>query len=299
MRHTTTRPALVLGPLFLDIVMGPLPHLPEPGTELWTEGCVFAAGGSANQAVALSRLGVPTQLRSFVGEDSAGATVRSLLESERVGTDLLVPVEQQSVTVSLSLGNDRAMVTRGTEKVPPLADHPRPAALLADLRAIGENRSTIAGWRRTPNAPLVFAEVGWDQSGRWDPAVLQHLDLVDFFLPNLGEALAYTRTDSAEDAAKQLRTYGPSVVITCGADGALLHDDVGSRLIPSPKVKAVDPTGAGDTFSAGLAWGLLQGWDADRAVRAANRAAAWSVRTLGGSASAPTKEQLTQWHPEL
>ena len=48
---------LVAGPLFLDVVMGPLGHAPVPGQEQWVPGCALAPGGAANQAVALARLG--------------------------------------------------------------------------------------------------------------------------------------------------------------------------------------------------------------------------------------------------
>ena len=39
---------LVAGPLFLDVVMGPLGHAPVPGQEQWVPGCALAPGGSTH-----------------------------------------------------------------------------------------------------------------------------------------------------------------------------------------------------------------------------------------------------------
>lgn len=292
--HTTsTAPVLVAGPLFLDVVMGPLSALPEPGQEQWVPGCTFAAGGAANQAVALARLGVPTTLCSYIGADQPGQLTRSLLAAEGVDLSGLVEAAHQSVTVSLSLAQDRAMVTCGSDRAPLLSPTPNPpAALLADLTAIGANRGVIASWRDQSPDLLVIADVGWDPTGQWDPSILQHLDLVDIFVPNEVEALNYTGAPSVEAAAEQLAGHHRSVVVTRGAKGAYAWTHNRGRLVPSPTVETVDPTGAGDTFTAGLTRALLRGEDIFEACHHANLAAAWSVQSLGGSVSAPYPEDL-------
>lgn len=295
---TDSGSVLVLGPLFLDIVMGPLGHLPEPGTELWTDHAVFAAGGAANQAVALARLGTQTALRSYIGEDTAGDITEALLLSEGVDISKLVRTETQSVTVSLSLKTDRAMVTRGSDAAPRLDPGDPPAALLADLRAIGKNRAVIKEWMTSSEPPLVFAEVGWDPTETWDPAILDHLDLVDYFLPNEEEALAYTRTQTATDAAIKLNELVDTVIVTRGSAGSLVCVGGQTEMIAAPLVEPLDPTGAGDTFSAGLAHALLRGDPLSEATQFGNKAAAFSVQNLGGSVSAPTHSQLDAWVPK-
>jgi ribokinase len=62
---------------------------------------------------------------------------------------------------------------------------------------------------------------------------------------------------SPEDWARALLALGPrSVVVTLGAEGALVASAEGSTRVPSVKVEAVDTTGAGDAFTAALAWKL-------------------------------------------
>jgi sugar/nucleoside kinase (ribokinase family) len=57
--------------------------------------------------------------------------------------------------------------------------------------------------------------------------------------------------------------------------------------VPAVPVEVADPTGAGDVFVAGYLYGMLAGWPLAPRLRFAALAASYSVRTLGGAASAP------------
>ena len=94
-------------------------------------------------------------------------------------------------------------------------------------------------------------------------------------------------------AAKQLRASGPKVVIVkLGAQGCLLLDGDGAQWLAAPAVHAVDTTGAGDTFNAGLAVALAQRQPMAVAARFAVAAAALSVTRHGAQASAPTHAEV-------
>lgn len=293
----TDASVLVVGPLFLDVVMGPLDVLPQPGQEKWVKGCAFVAGGSANQAIALAKLGLEAKLCSFIGQDAPGVLLRDLLNQAGVNQDVLVETKTQSVTTALSVGNDRAMVTCGTDDAPPLTFDHQPAALMGDLRAIGANQEVIKAWKQTPNAPLIIGDVGWDESGKWDPADLDILNLVDYFVPNQEEALCYTRQATVAKAAQELQKLVPAVVITRGPQGVYAYDGTQVVDLPEIPITPLDPTGAGDTFGAMLTWALLQGLPLHEAVSGAALAATYSIQSLGGSASAPTLAQLRDWIP--
>ena len=64
--------------------------------------------------------------------------------------------------------------------------------------------------------------------------------------------------------------------------------------VPSPKVKAIDSTGAGDSFIGALAYGISQGDALPVAAAFACRAAAYSVQRAGTQISYGTREQLEQ-----
>jgi sugar/nucleoside kinase (ribokinase family) len=77
--------------------------------------------------------------------------------------------------------------------------------------------------------------------------------------------------------------------VTDGARGAVGVDGTTGELVrvPVPKVPAIDPTGAGDVFTASLIAGLAHGWPLRTRLRVAGACAALSVQSLGGASSAP------------
>jgi ribokinase len=80
------------------------------------------------------------------------------------------------------------------------------------------------------------------------------------------------------------------VVVTLGAEGALLARDTGEPLrIPAPAVSAVDTTGAGDCLNGALAAELARGAALEDAVAFAVRAAALSTLAAGARAGMPTR----------
>jgi ribokinase len=99
--------------------------------------------------------------------------------------------------------------------------------------------------------------------------------------------------DTPEDWATALLARGPrSVVVTMGAAGALVAGPDGTAQVPSPRVTAVDTTGAGDAFTGALAWRLGTGDDLQTAVRFAVRVGAVAVTKAGAQESFPTLEEV-------
>jgi sugar/nucleoside kinase (ribokinase family) len=302
---------VVAGLLFEDLVFE-LATPPRPGAEVWADGYAEGPGGIANFAVALSRLGLRTGLAATVGDDDRGDRILAALTAEGVDLRLTrrVPGWPTPVTVAMSYDADRALVTRGT--APPLsADDLITSAPAAASIAWGDDppdpprfaRAVAAHLGPWPNEWLakaraggctVFADVGWDPTGGWDPAVLDQLEHCDVFTPNAGEAMRYTRTPSPARALDVLARLVPVAVVSLGADGALAVDGrTGERAdVPGLAVPAVDPTGAGDVFAAGFIAGTL--WDLPLRDRLAfaNAVAALSVTRPGGAVAAPAWADL-------
>lgn len=78
-----------------------------------------------------------------------------------------------------------------------------------------------------------------------------------------------------------------SVVLTVGARGAIVADASGATRVPSPRVDAVDTTGAGDAFVGALAFRLSEGDGLVQAARLAARVGAAAVRGSGAQPSYP------------
>ena len=219
------------GTVFLDIIFTGLDSAPVRGTESWARGMGSSPGGVANMATALARLGLRTSLAAAFGDDHYGEYCWDALEQGE-GIDLslsrTVPGWHSPVTVSMAYEGERTMVSHGHEAPPPepAPDCPPPArAAVASLtpgRAEWIAQAARKGTR-------IFADVGWDDTGRWDPADLADLEHCEAFLPNAEEAMRYTRTDCPRAAARALTDRVPLAVVTLGAEGAYAVDGAHRR----------------------------------------------------------------------
>ncbi|MEC3978994.1 carbohydrate kinase family protein [Amycolatopsis sp. H20-H5] len=292
---------LLSGTVFLDIIFAGLPQLPKCGTEVWATGLGSSPGGIANLAVALRRLNLHTGLAAAFGEDAYGDFCWEVLAGQE-GVDLSHSRRfygwHSPLTVSMAVERDRSMVTHG---------HPAPVTADDLLTPPPRTRSCFVhvdlhtdNWVRTAKeqGSLLFADVGWDPTQRWEAATLrQMLDGYDVFLPNSVEATAYTRCDDVKAAAAKLAEIVPVVVVTRGSNGAYAVDSATGETaeVHGLNVAALDPTGAGDVFGAGFVVGTLAGWPLSDRVHFANVCAALSVQHFGGSQSAPGWSDIAAW----
>ena len=138
-----------------------------------------------------------------------------------------------------------------------MGDPPEARTALVHLEA--EPREWIA--KAAANGTHIYADVGWDATEQWSTDLLDQLRLCHAFLPNEGEAMAYTRTDSAVAALGTLSELVPVAVVTRGGDRAMAVDQTtrGYPEVPAPAVDVVEPVGAGDVFGASFVASPLPG----------------------------------------
>ena len=298
----------VQGMVFLDIVFTGLHEMPRAGTEVWADGMGSCPGGIANLAVASSRLGLRTSMGAAFGDDDYGDFCwRVLQDQERVDLSMSrrYPHWHTPVTVSVSLDGDRTMITHGhdapEDATTMLGGAPVARSVLIDLdghKPLGVGHPERA-WAEQAQAAgsLLFADVGWDPTGAWSPTVLDQLSLCHAFLPNAVEAMAYTRTDSPHDALYALADLVPLAVVTIGRDGALAIDSATGEeaSVPALRVDAIDATGAGDDFDAGVLGGTLAGWPLLDRMNFATLCSSLAVQEFGGSLAAPGWGDIADW----
>ncbi len=289
------------GTVFLDIIFTGLDSAPVRGTESWARGMGSSPGGVANMATALARLGLRTRLAAAFGDDVYGDYCWDSLERDE-GIDLSLSRRVRGwhspVTVSMAYEGERTMVSHGHEAPPPEEPAPQcppPARACVASLTPGRPEEWIA--HATRHGSRIFADVGWDDSGHWDPADLADLEHCDAFLPNAAEAMRYTRTDCPRAAARKLAELVPLAVVTLGADGAYAVDSATGETaeVPALTVETLDPTGAGDVFVAGFVTGSLAGWPLADRLAFASLTAALSVQEFGGSLSAPGWIEIAAW----
>ena len=285
---------IVVGSVNADLVVR-APRLPGPG-ETVTGGTFARHGGGkgANQAVAAARLGARTALVAAVGGDDFGAEALRGLAAEGVDVDGVARLADVATGVALIVVDERAenqiAVASGANAA---LDGAFVAAALERLEGgvvllsleVGD-AALLAGARGARLAVLNPAPA------REVPAAL--LDAGPLLTPNAGEARDLTGEEDPRAAALALRERtGAPVVVTLGADGALLADGPGEPVrVPAPRVDAVDTTGAGDCLNGALAAELARGAALEAAVAFAVRAAALSTLRQGAREGMPTREAV-------
>ncbi|QKV94870.1 ribokinase [Streptomyces sp. NA02950] len=301
---------LVVGSANADLVIG-VERRPGPGeTVLGSDLAVHPGGKGANQAVAAARLGARTALLARVGDDEHG---RLLLDSLRTaGADTSgvltggAPTGVALIAVDPS-GDNSIVVSPGANARLTPGDVRAAARLLASARVVSLQLEIPL---ETVAEVVRAADAGTD--GRPGPRVVLNpspaaplpdevLAVCDPLVVNEHEARFLLGDDPAggsaepEEWAAALLARGPrSVVVTLGAQGALVADGGRTVRVPSLPVKAVDTTGAGDAFTGALAWRLGAGDDLETAVWFAVRVGAAAVTRAGAQESFPTAEDVAR-----
>ncbi len=276
----------VASPAFLDLTFVGLEAVPGPGEERFAGDLVRSPGGGAITAIGAARLGLRTALLAPLGDDPAGAFVRS--ELEREGVELVGPtVTRTPVTVVMPCAGERAMVTYD----------PGARARAADFDAVAP-RAVVAAVDQhdlVPAGARLYVSCGDDDARAFAGGLPQPLSARALFV-NRREALVLAGAASADEAARRLADTGAElVVITLGADGAVAMID--GQLAELPGFDAgtpVDTTGAGDLLCAAFAWAELEGAPPEVALRWAVLYATLSVTVPTGAAGAVTRDRLVR-----
>ena len=134
-----------------------------------------------------------------------------------------------------------------------------------------------------------------DPTGAWNVPVLGVLAETDILFVNEAEALQLSRSRSVPRALKTLSQFVSCVVIKRGARGSIAVKDGEISSAPGYKVKAVDTTGAGDSFAAGFVSAYLAGSSMAACLRAGNACGALTVLKVGGTPDQPDQNTLRKF----
>tara|TARA_B100001013_G_scaffold257412_1_gene160929 strand:- start:739 stop:1650 length:912 start_codon:yes stop_codon:yes gene_type:complete len=289
---------VVLGSANLDIVV-PVPHHPAIGeTVLGGHHDRIPGGKGANQAVAAARLGARVAMVGRVGSDDAGGTLRAALQGAGVDCRHLA-VDGQAASGLALIGVDRS--GDNTIIVSPGAnDRVGPDDVAAAAPFLASAAVTLVQLE----VPAMAVEAAAAASGgkvvlNPAPASLLSaalLERVDVLVPNrieLAQLAGSAEADglaAVEEMARGLPV--PTVVVTLGADGAILVSGGDALFLPAPPVEVVDTTGAGDAFCGAIAEALARGVAIDEATARAVHAGSLATTRRGAQPSLPTGAQV-------
>jgi ribokinase len=272
---------VVVGSVNLDL-SATVGRLPAPGeTITGAKLSRFPGGKGANQALAAKRLGADVRLLACVGDDAAADEALALLRESGVDLSGVEVLPDESTGIALisvaATGENQIVVAPGANAAMAPGSLPDLAAdaLICQLEIPGDVIAAAAerfeGFFCANLAPAKEIDV----------AVLQRADLV---VVNETEAAWY---------GDALSACGGLIATTFGARGAVLRQ--GDRVIAEaapPAVVAIDTVGAGDTFTAALTLGLVEGQSAEDALIFACAAGALATTREGAQPSLPVREEV-------
>ena len=282
---------LVVGDICLDRWCRYDPSLAEESRETGIPRCAVVStsvspGAGGTVAVNLEALGAGrVSVLGVAGRDGFGHELRRALSVAGVENDLLIADESVATFTYTKLIN----VTTGVEDLPrvdfvntgplgatverQLVQRFHSAVGAFDAVVVSDQAETEHGGVVTRNIRSALAEAARSNLDR--AFVADSRKRVEQFrymiaTPNESEANdACRRAFGLVDYQKLHRMIGgPALVVTMGRAGAWLLDGDTARLFgPCPGAEPIDPCGAGDSLSAGLALALAVGADVEFALR--------------------------------
>jgi sulfofructose kinase len=290
-----------LGQCSLDYI-GKVDLYPPPDVKCELRETVLQGGGPVATALtALARWGISCCFAGVVGDDLFGGLIEQSLREEGVGTAGLV-VRKGVASQFAFIAAEQSLGRRNIFWRRPGGPELRPGEInLAILRrarlfhtdGLCMEAARFAAKEARRAGVTVVVDGGTLREGMLDLAGLS-----DCFVVSESFARALTGGDDPRRACRMLSELGPRLVgVTLGKAGYVAM--AGGRLIEKGAypAKAVDTTGCGDVFHAGVIYGLLRGWDAKKSLDLGAWAAAQVSRRLGGRSGIPTLAALRERYP--
>lgn len=296
---------ICIGMALADVIIRGFNPTPVSASGYIAESASLNPGGEAvNEAVAAAKLGLKTGICCALGNDAAGEMVLNELRKHGVDTRIVArtpatPVtamfvredgSRQSITnqahrynfhpeMELSLLSGARALILGSLFRAPFDDPDVIHAVVSGAKGGGQ---LVVADTKIPNFRFLALE-----------DIRDSLALIDYITPNEDEARHFTGKDEPEEMADVFLDYGVrNAVIKLGSKGCLLKNRELSLRLPAERVRAVDATGAGDNFAAGLVSEILRGSAPEQALRFANACGAICATAVGAGTALKDREQV-------
>lgn len=258
----------------------------------------YMTGGEAlNSAIVLSRLGLRVQLDgNWIGDTPAGERLLSLIHSHNIDTSRVRVKASFGGVEEVVFSDNRSRTIFGnyvdllssTRKwnIPKRVDIANARIVCVDPPFRDE--STLVGqYAVEEGIPFVSVDCAYDQ--------LLSAQAAAVVLSGEFRNRQYPQADiSGLFAEYQTRAQG--LVVFTGGEGAVLYGRRGTpaRQFLPYRVRVVDSAGAGDSFRAGVAYGLLNNWHDEKIIQYASALAALVCERVPGVLNSPSAAEVAE-----
>jgi sugar/nucleoside kinase (ribokinase family) len=289
-----------LGIIVADVIAKTVNTLPEEGKlDLIDQLELHLGGCASNAAVDLEKIGIKTAVIGKVGDDGFGSFVINEMKSQNVNVEG-IKVSKASKTsasiVSVHSNGERSFLHHIGANADFVIDDINYAIILKSKvlfiagallmpRFDGIASAEVLKIAQGANKITVM-DTAWDSTGKWMQNIKPCLQYIDYFIPSLEEAEMISGKSEPEDIADVFLEAGvKTAVIKLGSKGCYIknksHEQYNIEAFLG--IKAVDTTGAGDSFAAGFITGILRGWDLPACGEFANAVGAHCVMKVGAT----------------
>lgn len=265
---------------------------------------VFSGGKGLNQSIALAKAGAEVYHAGAIGEDGkfllavmeeAGVDTScvKILDDVRTGNAIIQNDKEGDNCILLYGGANQAITKAQIDAVLFRFDAGDCLVLQNEINELPYlmNKAHEKGMKIVLNPSPMNEKI-----------FAMPLHLVDYFILNEVEAeqILQWKTNSEEDmdmlaAALAAKFPNATVVLTIGSAGSIFANGDKQFRQSSFRVKAVDTTAAGDTFSGFFIAGILNGLSEEAAMERASKAAAIAVTRAGAAPSIPTQDEVDRF----
>jgi len=277
-----------------------VPEYPAFNSKIELTDYVQAAGGEiATSMVGLQRLGLKTCYVGRFGDDEAGTFGLQTLRDEGVDVSLIAQIAGARTQIAFIIiderSGERTVIWKRDAKLAYTSDN-APIEIVRRSKVLHftphDTGACIAMAREAKSAGTI---VSVDLDNIFN-GIEDLLPLVDIIITSAELPGRMFGIDDKKQALQEMHSrFGAAVVgITLGETGSMLLCD--GQFIETPGFAVPggckDTTGAGDSFRAGLLYGLLTGRSVEESARSANAVAALKCRAIGARTSLPDKDML-------
>ena len=279
-------------------------HFVQKGETISSQSLqVFSGGTGLNQSIALAKAGADTSHAGAIGTDgrflleqmeAAGVNTEhvAVLEDVRSG-NAIIQNDREGDNCIILYGGANQAITR--EQADSVIGSFAPGDYIVLQNEINE-LAYIMEKAHERGMKVILNPSPMDEKIKALP-----LDYVDYFLLNeveAGQILETDETDGEILADRLLERFpGAAIVLTLGSKGSIYADGKQKIRQQAYRVKAVDTTAAGDTFTGYFIAETASGQTPEKAMDLASRASAIAVTRAGAAPSIPLRKEVEEYVP--